>query len=545
MSWRSLVAVSGVLLLVAAVSAAGGQAQSGVAAGPSQNNTALPPNAAPAQSAAQSASQNAPGTAEAPYTFHADTRVVLTDVTVTDDKGNPVRGLPQAAFRLFDNKKEQRLLSFEEHARSPKVEMPAGAHGVYSNDYLLHLPPALNVIVLDIANLRIEDQMYLNYELTRFLKRLPEGEPLAIYLRASEGCFLVQGFTTDKELLLAGLHRAIPRFPPLGREYLSDEETLREIAVNLSQLPGRKNVLWFSGGSTAYLRPDATLWVSIGEIRAIYDELETERIAIYPIDARGLTITSGPAMWAQHGNMEDVAQATGGHAFYDSNGLDLIAGHLMDTDGSFYTLTYSPNNFKFDNKWHKVQIKLDGGNYYHLSYRTGYFADGSIRGVEDPARPRTRLMAGGVKVDEQPIQAPIIFQAEVLPASDPAVAALPAATGAITPVALKKDEIPYAVRYSVPLNALTGKTVDGKQQYVFGVAAIVIDHYGSQVQRQVKQLTLTLSDASVVRYRNAPVDIDEQLGLKKDDEYLYLAVWDQASGHLGTLQVPVDVRKRY
>lgn len=527
MSWRSLVTVPGVLLLL--FSAAAVRSQTHPAPPSTAQGLATPNGAA-----------NAPQPA---YTFHATTRVVLTDVTVTDDQGNPIRGLPESAFHLFDNKRPQAIASFEEHAGSPKTEIPAGAHGIYSNDFLLHLPPALNVIVLDIANLRIEDQMYLNYELTRFLKQLPDGEPLAIYLRAGEGCFLVQGFTTDKELLLAGLHRAIPRFPPLGREYLSDEETLHEIAVNLSQLPGRKNVLWFSGGSTAYLRPDPTLWVSLGEIRAIYDELETERIAVYPIDARGLTIYSGPGMWAQHGNMADVAQATGGHAFYDNNGLDLIAGHLMDTDGSFYTLTYSPNDFKFDNKWHKVQIKLDGSYSYHLSYRTGYFADGSIRGPEEPAKPRTRLMAGGVKVDEQPIQAPIIFQAEVLPASDPAVAALPPATGAITPMALKKGEIPYSVRYSVPLDALTGKTVDGKQQYVFGVAAIVINHYGSQVQRQAKQLTLTLNDAAVVRYQKAPVAIDEQLGLKKDDEYLYLAVWDQASGHLGTLQVPVDVRK--
>ena len=39
----------------------------------------------------------------------------------------------------------------------------------------------------------------------------------------------------------------------MGREYLTDFETLRQIAVALSQLPGRKNVLWFSGGSMRFL----------------------------------------------------------------------------------------------------------------------------------------------------------------------------------------------------------------------------------------------------------------------------------------------------
>ena len=37
--------------------------------------------------------------------------------------------------------------------------------------YLLHLPPVLNIILIDIANLDIPDQMYLNYELTKFLNQ--------------------------------------------------------------------------------------------------------------------------------------------------------------------------------------------------------------------------------------------------------------------------------------------------------------------------------------------------------------------------------------
>jgi hypothetical protein len=32
---------------------------------------------------------------------------------------------------------------------------------------------------------------------------------------------------------------------------------------------------------------------------------------------------------------------------------------------------------------------------------------------------------------------------------------------------------------------------------------------------------------------------DQRLNLKKDDEYLYLAVWDMTNGRLGTLQVPL------
>jgi VWFA-related protein len=167
----------------------------------------------PLLSGAQDSSQTPPG--QSPYTFRADTHIVLTDVTVTDAKGNPVHGLPQSVFHIFDNNKPQEIASFEEHAKMPGAmsSLQASTSGIYSNDYLLQLPPVLNIILIDIANLSMPDQMYLNYELTRFLNEQPEGQPLAIYLRTGSGCFLVQNFTSDRKLLLAAVHKAIPRFP--------------------------------------------------------------------------------------------------------------------------------------------------------------------------------------------------------------------------------------------------------------------------------------------------------------------------------------------
>src|SRR5271154_1885155 len=161
---------------------------------------------------AQPQSQNQPPASQ-PYTIQVNSRVVLTDVTVTDSKGNPVHGLPQSAFRIFDDSKPQAIDSFEEHTGTPTAATMerAAAKGIFSNDYLLHPPPALNVLLLDISNLEIADQMYLYYELTKFFKEQAVGQPVAIYLRDGKSCFLVQDFTTDRELLLTALYRAIPR----------------------------------------------------------------------------------------------------------------------------------------------------------------------------------------------------------------------------------------------------------------------------------------------------------------------------------------------
>ena len=520
----------------------------------SAQTASSPPNQANSQTnqadpQASDQTTNAAASSQPGYTIQANSRVVLTDVTVTDSKGNPVRGLAQSAFQIFDNKQSQRIASFEEHrgeehsgAVTP-VALPAAKPGVYSNDFLEHLPPVLNVVVIDIIHLDITDQMYLYYELTKFLGNVPNGQPVAIYLRAGEHTFLVQNFTSDYTLLLEALHRAIPRFPPPGEIYLNDLDTMRQIANYLSQLPGRKNVIWFSGGAILSPWTNELLPQNDAAWREVYDELDQERIAVYPVDARGLTVGIIGGMVAQQGEMEEVAQATGGHAYYNTNGLTEAAAQVVHDGGSFYTVTYSPSNFRFDNKWHSVRVTVEGD--YHLSYRRGYFADSSMAPAEQPAKSRTKLTVGGDKVEVLPQlrSVPIIFQAHVLPASDPAVAAQPAASGTVPPPAPQKGKIPYSIRYLLPVDALTQKNVDGKLNVVFGVAMFAFNRNGSLVARNGARVSLTPNREFLREHPNAPIAIDEQVYLEKGDEYLYLAVWDMATGRLGTLQIMLDVAK--
>jgi VWFA-related protein len=494
-----------------------------------------------AQSQEQSPAQTPPD--QSTYSFHTYTRVVLTDVTVTDAHGNPVHGLPQSVFRIFDNKQPQAIASFEEHAGIHAASIHStSAAGVYSNDYLLHLPPVLNILLIDIGNLEMADQMYLNYELTRFLNEQPAEQPLAIYLRTGSGCFLVQIFTSDHKLLLDAVHKAIPRFPPHEREYLTDFNTLRQLALSLSQLPGRKNVLWFSGGSTSFLLPDA-LPVEDGAWRSLYDDLDQERIAIYPIDARGLFADTTAQMVAaqQHLVMSAVAQATGGQAYFYNNGLEEITDHLLKSDDSFYTLTYSPDDLHSDNKWHKVRVEVDGSPY-QLSYRRGYFADGSARQKDPPGRARTRLLWNGEKLEVSELRdRPIIFQAKVVPTSDSAIANFDSGSGSLPLPQAKKGSVPFRIRYTLPINALTIRDVDGTHKIVLGVNAIGLDRDGTMIEHKAEEITMTLPADIRHRSPTLPIMVDQEIDLSKDDQFLHLGVWDTASGRSGSIDTPLEV----
>src|ERR1700753_617392 len=114
--------------------------------------------------AAQSAGTGQPS--QPGYTLHANAREVVTDVLVTDHKGNPIRGLPESAFHLFDNGKPQHIASFVEHTQTDATApIENKAANVFSNDIVLHPPRVFNLILLDTATIRVPDQMYLRQQL--------------------------------------------------------------------------------------------------------------------------------------------------------------------------------------------------------------------------------------------------------------------------------------------------------------------------------------------------------------------------------------------
>jgi VWFA-related protein len=487
------------------------------------------------------------------YVFRSNTREVLTDVTVTDKHGNPIDGLSRSAFHIFDNEHPQQLESFEEHAGAPAaVAATSAAPNVFSNAYLQHLPPSLNAILIDTTTIDIVDQMVLNQEMMRFVNALPANQSVAIYQEAVDGTILLQNFTSDHNLLLTAIHRAIPHLRQPGSWQASDFGTLKQMAVFLSQMPGRKNVLWFTGGSNLFLKPDPTSMPSYQSFREIYDELETERIALYPIDARGLTVEIFPASGRQpmlrtgmieaqqHMLMADMAEATGGQAWYNNNGLAQIASHTVDTDSHFYTLTYRPDNLKANNKWHKVKIAVDGGSY-HLSYRRGYFDDGT--GTSHPPRKtRIVLRAHGETVQGPDREAePIIFEARVQP-STAAQLANPAQSTE-TAHAPKRNEAAYAVHYSVPLDALTLEKLNGETQISIGAAILAFNRYGRLTGSVAQKLTFDLNEEKLKENPTAKFGFDQQINLPKGEDYLYIALWDLTNGRLGTLQLPLDVEK--
>jgi VWFA-related protein len=493
-----------------------------------------------------------------PTVFHTGTRIVLTDVTVLDAAGNPVRGLKQSDFTISDDGKRQKIKSFEAHAdrARPILAESVKKAGMYSNAALQHPPAVVNVWLLDTTTIQMVNQMYFSHELTQMVNALPADEPVAIYWRAGQMMNLLQNFTSDHQLPLAAIHKAMPRMVTLDAQYTTDVDTLEQLIAALSDLPGRKNVMWFSGGSSMYLsrRADETPAPGL-DLRPVFDGLEAERIAIYPIDVRGLTWATSDMMRDQHGAMEDVAVTTGGQAFYNNNDVPGAAAQFMGTDGSFYTLTYAPDDLHHDKKWHAVDVKVKGG--YRLSFRHGYFDDDAEgRSVSAPT-PKRPLLADG-KAAEAPnthLEA-IIFKARVMAAADLPEEAADAGRGgaadtpagasgaaATPPKPVSERRVTYSIRYFVPAAAFQQSVEDGKGAVTAGAAILAVNDYGRPVAHTIQAFKLNFDPQQLQAAPNGMLSLDQEIEVPKGQTYLYLAVWDTATGRVGTLQLSLDVTK--
>jgi VWFA-related protein len=286
-------------------------------------------------------------------TFKARAHLVLLDVAVTNNKGEPVTGLKKENFEVLEDGKPQSVSTFGEHKGAPptQINLPSMPPNVYTNFPLVQTADSVNVILLDALNTPLSDQVYVHRQMIKYVKTIPPRTRVAIFTLASR-LRMLQGITTDSSLLLAAINSAEagPTPSPLRastvesdadqnridfltkeaqgpasssqtlaqaevdpinatREFLNDTalfqtdsrismtlEAMQQLARYLADVPGRKNVIWLSGSFPAGIVPDSDLTdpfsgaASFQEvIRKTTNLLTTAQISLYPIAAEGLT----------------------------------------------------------------------------------------------------------------------------------------------------------------------------------------------------------------------------------------------------------------
>jgi VWFA-related protein len=131
------------------------------------------------------------------------------------------------------------------------------------------------------------------------------------------------------------------------RRILDTFSALEAIANHVKGIPGRKNLLWISAGfPLAIGTPDTGGRADMSQVRTFGVEMEravralnSANIAVYPIDARGLSVGNP---YINVSTMREMAQETGGTAYYNRNDLHRAVRTALDDSRDVYSLTYSP-----------------------------------------------------------------------------------------------------------------------------------------------------------------------------------------------------------
>jgi len=70
---------------------------------------------------------------------------------------------------------------------------------------------------------------------------------------------------------------------------------------------------------------------------------------------------------------DEIAKTTGGETFVSAN-ASLAFKQASAASENYYLLYYTPKDYKADNRFHKIKVKVKGGGF-RITHRAGYIAD--------------------------------------------------------------------------------------------------------------------------------------------------------------------------
>jgi VWFA-related protein len=355
-------------------------------------------------------------------TLKITAREVLLDVLVTDKAGQPVTGLKAADFHASEEGEPQLIRRVDEHHPMSESDLnkltalPALPTNTFSNFTPVRNTNASIVLLLDAMDSPIGAQMSMREQLINYLKHMQPGPQVAIFQLDTQ-MRLIQGFTSDPKVLLAAAESkrdmpSLARPTAAPQSYTADALYRRALSENLragmrmmgsylAGYAGRKNLIWFTGrvpmttmggGFGNPFHDGVTVRGGLGdEVSDLTDVLTVSRVAVYPVDTRGLVAPGdasmmgmgrgmgrGPMMSATPNlsnqiNMNLVADETGGKAYYNTNDLVKVIADVVNTGSSYYTVAYATTNTKWTGELRHIKITVDRPDV-HLQHRAGYYA---------------------------------------------------------------------------------------------------------------------------------------------------------------------------
>jgi VWFA-related protein len=352
------------------------------------------------------------------------------------------------------------------------------------------------------------------------------------------------------DAMIAAAEASVASFADAQVQYAEDQRAvitlnaLDSLARILGGLPGRKNVIWVTGNIPLSLIPEdrtmkeaelaedlpslntrrvgehaagnyaATFRQAHGnEIREASAKLSSAQIALYPVDARGLTYSNSTD--AQE-NMRELARETGGRAYVNQNEIRIGVDRAVQDFSATYTLGYYPENKKYDGKYRniKVKFKRDG---VEVQARKGYYAlDPTQMKDYNPNQEVAAALRGDVVPSTQ-----VSFTSRVLPPS-----ANKAAPGKI------------GIDFLVDSDTLAIEDANGGKRINVDFFATAFSSDGKIVANLNTKVDRAFDPATFQQIQQHGIQVHMDMDPQPANAQLRLAVRDNRSGLVGTVRAP-------
>lgn len=386
--------------------------------------------------------------ADTAHPISVATEMVRIPAIVTNSSGARIPELTIHDFAILENGQPQRIAFFEHIQTKAVLQKPKElAENEVSNTYE-KTPGRLTIILLDTLNTSFRDQERARRSIRKFLaESIVSTEPVALMTLSADGITVIHDFTMEPGVLAEALKhvpgqksmnemaqpvpvaplKSNPRVVSMNRgiDYIGLEPmqtrqalfatagrmremetqahingfygaqavtltlaSLREIGEAFAGIPGRKSLIWATGGVAFPADDKHAVNAWRGSLSAMYEDtwlaLNRADIAMYPLDVEGLVNPSyvspafgrrfygTPSLQTSVYDMEEFARMTGGRMCYVKTEIDGCFRQAAADSSDYYLLGFYPEPGPKKSGWRKLTVRVERSDA-KVQARTRYF----------------------------------------------------------------------------------------------------------------------------------------------------------------------------
>jgi VWFA-related protein len=509
------------------------------------------------------------------YVFHAESDLVLVNVTVRDKNGKFVPGMKPEDFTILEDNKPQKIVSFDTEnvdalpaSDVAQVKpLPGSASGQASpapasTDAAAQFKDRrLIVLFFDLSAMEPDEIDHAVMSAEHYVDTQMLPADLVSIVSLGSSLLVNQDFTTDHALLKKQLDEfssgsgqgfeegttgTTEGTPDSGQPFTADDteynifntdrrlEALRSVAEKLAFVQQKKSLIYFSSGM------DRTGIENQAELRAAVNAAVRSNLAIYTMDMRGLqalvaggeaqnaslrgvsaysgqsTLNALNSNFTTQETLVTLASDTGGRAFLDSNDFSKIFKGVQQDTSTYYLLGYHSTNAARNGRYRRIVVKSKVPGV-KIDYRRGYYAPADYQHSTKDDKER--------QLEEE--------LASELPATD-----FPLYLG-VSYFRLEGNKFFVPISLVVPGSQIPFVRSSDRDKATLDVIGMVLDSEKHPLNRIRDTVKLAVSTSTEVQKKN--VQYDTGMSLLSGKYHLKFVVRENQTGRMASFETDIDV----